>query len=121
MSLILPASFIPMQLVAHASPTLTPNEMALFNILQSCLATVLLCTWVTVHPNVPFNSTPDIWNLGILRQYRTRRGLLVLTFAAPEIVLVIAYNEWVKACQHTTELSSLSFHHQIYNLYTKTF
>jgi hypothetical protein len=133
---ILPAllQVIAMQYVAFAIPT--PNASAtsaaidtlsssnpasglcrdvyhyrtLIGLVWSCLTTIFLCTWVTVHPNVPSN---DNWtSLDMLDKIlgsRTRRGLLCLMLGAPELVVALAYAEWTEACRSVVQLSSMFF------------
>lgn len=63
------------------------SRRSLWDILWSCLATTFACTWVSVHPNVPF-----------LRESKasTRRWrlyLMLVSLIAPEIMILWAFKQ----------------------------
>ena len=64
-------------------------KRTLFNITWNCLSTVILCAWVSVHPNVP---PSDHW--GALQR---RLKAMVWTIIAPELVLAWAVRQWFAA------------------------
>jgi len=68
-----------------------PEHRSIADILWSCLATTFLCTWVTVHPNVP----PQDEHLVV----STLRRLHIMIWAllCPEIVLAWAARQWIAA------------------------
>ena len=66
-----------------------PLKRTLFNITWNCLSTVILCAWVSVHPNVP---PSDHW--GALQR---RLKAMVWTVIAPELVLAWAVRQWFAA------------------------
>lgn len=61
-----------------------PNTRGTFDILSTCLITLLLCVWTAVHLNVP--PPGSFWE----PKFR-KVGWLVLTLLAPEEV---AYTAW---------------------------
>lgn len=62
-----------------------PRGRGTFNILSSCLTTMILCVWTAVHLNIPERS-------GTTNQKFLRKpGWLLLALLAPEIV---AWNAW---------------------------
>jgi hypothetical protein len=62
-----------------------PRGRGTFNILSSCLTTMLLCVWTSVHLNIPDQN-------GWTRQNFLRKpGWLLLAVLAPELV---AWNAW---------------------------
>jgi hypothetical protein len=62
-----------------------PRERGTFNILSTCLTTMILCVWTSVHLNIPEH------NGGIRRTFLRKSGWLLLALLAPEIV---AWNAW---------------------------
>jgi hypothetical protein len=54
---------------------------SLGDIIRSCIITILLCTWVSMHPNIP--SPDEKWPRLALR----RAGLLLLALFVPEAVI----------------------------------
>ncbi|KAF9457801.1 hypothetical protein BDZ94DRAFT_1227367 [Collybia nuda] len=66
----------------------TSNQRNVWNIVWSCLMTVLACTWVSVHPNIPAisNSTAVI--------YLRRTWLMLCGLIAPEIIIFWAMKQW---------------------------
>jgi len=61
----------------------------LFGVAWSCILTVLICAWTSVHPNVP----PQAIGGG---QW-TRTKLMFWTVVAPELVLAWAVRQWFAA------------------------
>jgi hypothetical protein len=62
-----------------------PRERGTFNILSTCLTTMILCVWTSVHLNVPNQ------NGGTRQKFLRKPGWLLLALLAPEIV---AWNAW---------------------------
>lgn len=62
----------------------SPTVRGTFDILSSCIITMLLCVWTAVHLNIP---PPENWWKPKLRKV----GWLVLALLAPEMV---AYTAW---------------------------
>ncbi|TDL15014.1 hypothetical protein BD410DRAFT_685404, partial [Rickenella mellea] len=59
------------------------------DILWSCLTTIISCTWVAIHPNVPapYESTFEIG----LRRF----GIVIMALIAPELVIIWAMRQWL--------------------------
>ncbi|KAH9962611.1 hypothetical protein BC827DRAFT_1129886, partial [Russula dissimulans] len=53
---------------------------SLWDIIRSCVVTILLCTWASVHPNIP--SPDDRWPKIAVR----RVGLLLAALIMPEVI-----------------------------------
>ena len=66
-----------------------PQRRTLFSVAWSCLLTVFICAWTSVHPNVP----PRSQGLGILRRVK----LMFTTVVAPELILAWAIRQWFAA------------------------
>ena len=66
---------------------------SLGDILRSCIATVLLCTWVSVHPNIP--SPDERWPRLVVR----RAGFMLLALIAPEAVIAWALRQRLAAAE----------------------
>lgn len=60
---------------------------SLWDILWSCLATTFACTWVSVHPNIPFHRE------GRASTRRWRLYLMLLCLVAPEIMILWAFKQ----------------------------
>lgn len=64
------------------------NGRAVLDILWSCLATALACSWISVHPNVPLKGEGE-WTL------RGRRVFLMFfAIVAPEFMVLWAFKQW---------------------------
>lgn len=64
------------------------NNRTVLDILWSCLATIFACTWVSVHPNVPFKGEGR-WAL-----LRRRLYLMCFSIFAPEFMIMWAFKQW---------------------------
>ncbi|KAF7369935.1 hypothetical protein MSAN_00623100 [Mycena sanguinolenta] len=60
------------------------NSRTLFSIIWGCLATIFVCTWVSVHPNVP----PP--NQSHLQLFWRRLKMMLIAIVAPEIMVGFA-------------------------------
>jgi len=69
--------------------TTTSVKRTLFNITWNCISTIILCAWVSVHPNVP----PS----GHWRALRRRLKTMFWTIIAPESILAWAVRQWFAA------------------------
>ena len=68
-----------------------PEHRSIADIFWSCLATTFLCTWVTVHPNVPPQGEP------LLVSTLRRLHIMIWALLCPEIVLAWAARQWIAA------------------------
>lgn len=64
------------------------HSRTVLDILWSCLATTFACTWVSVHPNVPFEGEGR-WTL-----LRRRIFLMFFSILAPEFMIMWAFKQW---------------------------
>jgi hypothetical protein len=70
------------------------------SLIQTCLFTTLLCTWVVIHPRVTRNRSRRIFH---------KLALFLKTVIAPEFIAVEGLQEWsqarqtVKRCEHLTD------------------
>lgn len=58
------------------------------DILWSCLTTTFACTWLSVHPNVPFEGEGK-WTL-----LKRRIFLMFFSILAPEFMIMWAFKQW---------------------------
>jgi len=62
-----------------------------FDIIWSCIATLFICTWIAIHPNVPPRGE------GHIRSFWRRLRLMLWMLVVPELILIWAYKQWVAA------------------------
>ncbi len=67
----------------------SPFKRTLFGIIWSCISTIIICAWTSVHPNMP---PPNKWKA---RWNRLR--LMFWMIVAPELVLAWAVRQWFAA------------------------
>ncbi|KAF9008016.1 hypothetical protein BDQ17DRAFT_1237610 [Cyathus striatus] len=67
------------------------NQRSILDIIWSCLSTLFLCTWVSVHPNMP--SPGDEWWKILWRRLKTMYWALM----TPELVLTWAVRQLIGA------------------------
>ncbi|KAF9530264.1 hypothetical protein CPB83DRAFT_191402 [Crepidotus variabilis] len=68
-----------------------PDNRTLYDIVWSCFSTISICTWVSVHPNLPPPGEPFIWTS------IWRLKLMLYTFIAPELTLTWAMSQWLNS------------------------
>ena len=88
----------------------TSDCRSMWEIIWGCLATIVACTWVAIHPNVPaLNDTS-------LRIALRRTGLVLISLIAPELVVVWALRQWLVAHRLSREYKgNVDSHWQIEN------
>ncbi|OCK98941.1 uncharacterized protein K441DRAFT_653313 [Cenococcum geophilum 1.58] len=86
------------------------TDRSSWNILWSCLATIISCTWTVLHLNVPRRGSTE--NENILRKLRW----LVLTALAPELITSYAFGEYLQARRLLSELKEVGVAEQEWNL-----
>lgn len=64
-----------------------PETRTVLSILYSCLATTFACTWVSVHPNVPFFGEGEWVILG------RKIHLMIMALIAPELMIMWAIKQ----------------------------
>ncbi|KAI9507075.1 hypothetical protein F5148DRAFT_1285684 [Russula earlei] len=76
------------QVHAHAPSCDDPQGCrSLWDIIRSCIITLFLCVWVSVHPNIP--SPDETWPRVAIR----RVGLMVATVFVPEFMVMWALKQ----------------------------
>jgi hypothetical protein len=70
----------------------------LFEIIWSCLSTLIICAWTAVHPNVP---PPNRW-----RPHWNRLKIMFWMIIAPELVLAWAVRQFFAAREIRDEYNS---------------
>lgn len=83
------------------------DSRTVWDILWSCLSTIFLCTWISMHPNLAFR--PEKRDMGWWSQgwlWNTSRGILeyecvlfLWTLLVPEYTLAWAIRQYVRASQ----------------------
>jgi hypothetical protein len=94
------ATPVPIREQASAQTSSTNSNRSLFNIIWSCVSTIIICTWVSVHPNVPPRSKLS----ALLR----RIWMMFWTIIAPELVLAWAVRQWSAARMVKEEFKGIS-------------
>lgn len=79
----------------HSPPTTSweaqPNRRGTFQLLISCLLTLTLCVWTALHVNVQAEDATQ-WH-----RIRTKFTWALFGIFAPELVVYVAYTQYVKA------------------------
>ena len=75
--------------VTDSTRTQSQPPRTLFSVVWSCILTVFICAWTSVHPNVPSQSRMG----GLLARVK----LMFWTIVAPELVLAWAVRQWFAA------------------------
>ena len=68
---------------------LSPSQRTLLGIIWSCVSTIIICAWTSVHPNVP---PPNPW-----KARWNRLKLMFWMIIAPELVLAWAVRQFFAA------------------------
>jgi hypothetical protein len=70
---------------------------SLWDIIRSCVLTILLCTWAAVHPNIP--SPDERWPRIAVR----RIGLMIAALVMPEVIIGWALRQRLAAVRLAEE------------------
>jgi hypothetical protein len=68
---------------------------SLWNIIWSCLSTIFLCTWVSLHPNI--SSTPEKPDLGWFEKWIRNPLIEFLTYKLPLFLWALLVPEYILA------------------------
>ncbi|KIK66296.1 hypothetical protein GYMLUDRAFT_157760 [Collybiopsis luxurians FD-317 M1] len=79
-------------------------------IIWSCIAVLVACTWASIHPNIP--GPKESWWKALTRKI----GLMMLCLLAPELLIMWAARQWVDAW-----LLSNRYRHQGWTMTHATF
>lgn len=71
-----------------------PGQRGTMNILESCILTIIACTWTIHHPNVP-KETPKT----MLGKFLHHLKWMTLTILVPEFILAQAVDEYLWVCK----------------------
>ncbi|CAA7268754.1 unnamed protein product [Cyclocybe aegerita] len=72
---------------APVSSCTCPDTRTIWNVIWSCFSTIFICTWLSVHPNVP-GPQESPWAI------RGRRlKLMIWAFIGPELFIIWAYRQ----------------------------
>ena len=91
--------------------TPSPNRRGTIDILWICAFTLFICTWTVLHPNIPTQEEVRAqWTQWPFWRKRLKpAGLLLLTVAAPELVVALAVRDWLWARASIREMRDLGF------------
>lgn len=67
------------------------SSRTVIEIIWSCFITILSCTWVSMHTNIPHPDATD-WQV-----WRDRLYLTIAALVAPEIIVLWAMRQWIGA------------------------
>ncbi|KAG7087604.1 hypothetical protein E1B28_013557 [Marasmius oreades] len=77
----------------------TPSSRTVLGIVWGCLTTIVACTWLAIHPNVP-SPEDSQWRI-LLR----RAMIMALAIVFPEYTTVWAIRQWQEAKRISREMS----------------
>ena len=80
-----------------------PTERGTTDIIWTCLSTLIICLWTTLHLNLP---APDDGPWTIF--WRKARWLL-LGILAPELPMLFAFAQWASAKRSVVDMHNLGF------------
>ncbi|KAH8797341.1 hypothetical protein F5884DRAFT_253990 [Xylogone sp. PMI_703] len=89
--------------------TSAPNDRGTWDILSSCVLTIVLCCWTSVCPNIPARGASRLWIL------RDKACLACIGLLGPEFLLMLALGQWTSARR-----SVKKFHDAGYEKWTMT-
>jgi len=75
------------------------DDRSLFDLIWSCLTTIVACSWISVHPNMPGS------NESYIRTHLRHLGYLFWAVIAPEAVIYWAAKQWFGARKLAREFS----------------
>ena len=64
------------------------DQRTIWDILWSCLATIIACSWVSVHPNIP-GPNESSWRI-----FLRRLELMFWAVISPEMIITWAFRQW---------------------------
>ena len=78
-----------------------PNNRNTVTLLQSCVITLLCCTWAVLHLNIP---AP---NDGVWALFKRKLKWMIITLIAPEITCSVALRQWQESRLAVREMKKL--------------
>lgn len=79
------------------------HARSLHSIIRNCATTIFICTWVSVHPNIP----PP--NQSLSQKIYWRLKHMFVAIIAPELVVAWAMRQWVAARQSVQKFSGKNY------------
>ncbi|KAI5797328.1 hypothetical protein DFH27DRAFT_483737 [Peziza echinospora] len=73
------------------------NKRTTFDLLSTCILTLIVCIWTAVHLNIPPRHERKRGTVGMLKRGWGRVKWMIIGLLAPEIVLFIAFNQFLEA------------------------
>jgi len=80
------------------------NKRSTFDFLSTCILTLIVCIWTAVHLNIPSRHERKSGFLGMVKRSWGRLKWMIIGLLAPELVLFIAFNQFLEARMITLEL-----------------
>jgi hypothetical protein len=96
---LLSARALPIPTISNTSSSCDELEncRTLLGIIWSCISTIILCTWVTMHPNIPEPvETQGFWRncaAGISSFFKNKVALFIYALIVPEYILFWAIQQ----------------------------
>ena len=78
-----------------------PNTRGTFDLTLSCVITLLLCMWTSLHLNIPRQGETA------LKQFTNKFLWTLLARFAPELVVYCAWEQWVSAKKLSKQMNEL--------------
>ncbi|KDR72565.1 hypothetical protein GALMADRAFT_126164 [Galerina marginata CBS 339.88] len=78
-------------LLSRSDQCICPDQRTVWDILWNCLVTIFVCSWISVHPNLP--APGDSWGKVALR----RLELMFWALISPEMIILWAMRQWFGA------------------------
>jgi len=78
-----------------------PDTRGTFDLLLSCILTLILCMWTSLHLNVPPSGETTF--RGVLRKLLWT----MLALLAPEIIVFFAWSQWMSAKRICREINKI--------------
>ncbi|CAG5144639.1 uncharacterized protein ALTATR162_LOCUS1580 [Alternaria atra] len=80
-----------------------PNERGTFDILSTCLITLILCVWTALHLNIPDHGKTSVTHMA-----KRKTVWLVVGLFAPEFIVLLAFQQWLSAKQLQSEIAKIA-------------
>jgi hypothetical protein len=93
-----------------------PSGRGTWSILSTCLITLTLCVWTAVHLNLQGNKSPGLSGKIDSLLYKPR--WIVVGIFAPEIVVYIAWSQWLSARSFMEEMEKIRKEVNYFSLFT---
>lgn len=82
-----------------------PISRSLINVIYSCMSTILACTWLSIHPNLPESIESESKGfrsnyLGFLHKFVSHKlPIFAMALLVPEYILAWAIRQWFVASE----------------------